>query len=437
MKAAMTSVPDAPEAVSATTTRPSSIRWRVIALVGVLTVINLADRTSLSVGMPVIAQDLGLSPAIQGVMLSAFFWSYALCQVPGGWLIDRMGPSRIIAGSTLLWGVFQTLAAGAFNGLSLLLTRIGLGVAEAPLFPAAGKLNALWLAPTERARGAVLMDSGSYLGAGVGGAVIALLIAGFDSWRAAFAIAGVVTIAIGIFAWWYLQDDPARHSGVNEGELAVIRADAGQRAALGEGVRAKLGADVLAPVMIGRFGWASINFGLLTWGPSYLAQARGFDLKAMGWSTLVIFGSGFIGALVSGFLADFLQRKGWRRDVALKLLLTLSGLATLVAFVVLPTIEAPVSAVLVLAFTYFMLCFGSLYWSLPAMLAPAQSEGFMGGMMNCAGSVGGIIVPLVAGVLLEVTGTFTAVLTYFAISAGLYVLATLFIPFVRRAEARP
>lgn len=436
MKTAMTNSPHAP-APSAPDIKASSTRWRVIALVGALTVINLADRTSLSVGMPVIAQELSLSPTIQGVIFSAFFWSYALCQVPGGWLIDRMGPSRIIAGSTVLWGVFQTLAAGAFNGFSLLLTRVGLGVTEAPLFPAAGKLNALWLAPTERGRGAVLMDSGSYLGAGVGGAAIALLIAGFDSWRAAFAIAGIATIALGIVAWWYLRDDPASHPGVNAGELAAIRADTAERAAFGEGMRTKLGADVLAPVMIGRFGWASINFGLLTWGPSYLAQARGFDLKAMGWATLVIFGSGFIGALVAGFLADVLQRKGWRRDVTIKLLLAVSGLATLTAFLVLPTIEAPVSAVLVLAFAYFMLCFGSLYWSLPAMLAPAQSEGFMGGMMNCAGSVGGIIVPLAAGILLDLTGTYTAVLTYFAISAGLYVAATLCIPFVRRKEVQP
>ncbi|WP_051248803.1 MFS transporter [Inquilinus limosus] len=423
-------------AAAARTEAPSSVRWKVFAFVAVLTVINLADRTSLSVGMPAIAKELELSPAMQGVLLSAFFWSYALLQIPGGWLIDRMGPSRIIAGSTLLWGVFQTAAMFAVNGFTLLLTRIGLGVSEAPLFPAGGKLNALWLAPQERARGAVIMDSGSYLGAALGGAAIAWLIYALESWRLAFGIAGIVTIALGFAAWRLLRDDPAKHPGVNAAELAHIRAPAPQEAAEKGRTGDAVAARVVAPMMLGRFGWAMMNFGLLTWGPSYLAQARGLDLKAMGAATFVIFGAGFLGALTAGFLADALQKRGLRRGIALKLLLTISGLGTLVGFLLLPHVAEAGTAVALLAATDFLLCFGSLYWSLPAMLAPPGREGTVGGFMNCAGSVGGIVVPIAAGLILQATGAYAAVLTFFAGCAATYVVGTLAIPFARRGAAR-
>lgn len=410
----------------------SRVRWRLFGLVAVLTVINLADRTSIAVGMPTIAAELALSPAFQGVVLSAFFWSYAFCQLPGGLLIDRLGPSRVVAGATVLWGLFQTLTAAAWGGVTLLLARVGLGVSEAPLFPAGGKLNALWLAPTERARGAVIMDSGSYLGAGLGGAAIAFLIDGLDSWRLAFAVAGLATVLLGLLAWRWLHDDPARHPGVNAAELAAIRTPEIAPAELGEGAARRLTPRLLVPLMLGRFAWATINFGLLTWGPSFLAQARGFDLKAMGSATLVIFGGGFAGALASGFLADALQRRGLPRALVLKLLLALSGLAVLAAFVILPGIESPPAVVALLTAADVMLCFGSLYWSFPAMLAPAGQEGTAGGLMNLAGSVGGIVVPLAAGLILQLTGSYAGVLIFFAGAAALYVAGTLLIPFEGR-----
>lgn len=413
---------------------PTRTRWRVFAFLGVLTVINLADRTSLSVGMPTIARELGLSPATQGLILSSFFWTYAPLQVPGGWLIDRLGPSRIIAGCTLLWGLFQTLAMLTTSGLTLLLTRLGLGAAEAPLFPAGGKLIAFWLSPMERGRGAVMMDSGSYLGAALGGITIAWLIYALDSWRLAFGIAGIVTIALGLIALWYLRDDPGRHPAVNEAELAQIRA-ADPAVHSGPVSGRTISARVVAAVMLGRLGWAMMNFGLLTWGPSYLAQARGLDLKQMGSATLVIFGAGFLGSLTSGFLSDALQKRGLQRSLVLKVLLSISGLATLAAFMMLPRVADPVAAVLLLAATDFMLCWGSLYWSFPAMLAPPEKAGLVGGLMNFAGSSGGIAIPMIAGLILQVTGAYTVVLYFFAGCAALYMLGTLLIPFSRTSES--
>jgi len=410
--------------------RPSVVRWRLFAFIFVVTVINMADRTTISVGMPTIAKEFGLSPAMQGVILSSFFWSYALLQVPGGWMIDRAGPSRVMSAAILIWGAFQTLAMATTSGVTLLLVRLGLGAAEAPMFPAGGKLVALWMARHERGRGAVMMDSGSYFGAALGGVTIAWLIYVLDSWRLAFGIAGVVTILLGVVAWRFLRDDPANHPGVNAAELAHIRTVPTEGGTAPAAPRQFSWLRV-APIMVGRFGWAMMNFGLLTWGPSYLAQARGLDLKQMGSATFVIFGGGFLGSLTSGFLSDALQRHGLRQSAVLKSMLTLSGLTMFAAFLVLPSISNVILAVGLLTATEFMLCWGSLYWTFPGLLVPPAQAGMVGGLMNFAGSTGGIVVPLVAGFVLQATGSYDGVLYFFAGCAVLFILGTVVIPFGR------
>ncbi|WP_288472871.1 MFS transporter, partial [uncultured Pseudomonas sp.] len=366
---------------------------------------------------------------------SSFFWAYALLQIPGGWLIDRSGPRRVIGWSTGLWGVFETLAAFATGGLSLIFARVALGAAEAPLFPAGGKLNSLWLASSERGRGAVLMDCGGPLGVALGGLLIAYLIAVFGSWRTAFFIAGIATLAMAWLAWRYLRDDPAAHPGVNAAELARINegrttsvAQAAKAGARGLGIARRS----LAGILIGRASWAMVFFGLLTWGPSYLAQARGFDIKGIGAATFVIFLCGAAGSLVGGFLCDLLVRKGLRRGLAAKGLLSCSGLVALAAFLLLPRLTDPYAAVALLSLTAFFLMWGSLYWSFPALLAVPARVGLIGGVMNLAGSLGGIAVPILVGLLLQHLGGYPAVLGFFALCSGLFILGTLLIALDQR-----
>lgn len=413
-----------------TALQASRVRWRIFAIIFGLTVINLVDRVSLSIAMPTIAHEFQLTPAIQGLILSSFFWAYALLQIPGGWLIDRYGPRRVIGWSTGLWGVFQTLAAFATGGLSLIFARVALGAAEAPLFPAGGKLNSLWLASSERGRGAVLMDCGGPLGVALGGLLIAYLIAVFGSWRTAFFIAGIATLAMAWLAWRYLRDDPAIHPGVNAAELARINegrnisvAQAAKAGAQGLGIARRS----LAGILLGRASWAMVFFGLLTWGPSYLAQARGFDIKGIGAATFVIFLCGAAGSLVGGFLCDLLVRKGVRRGLAAKGLLSCSGLVALLAFLLLPQLTDPYAAVALLSLTAFFLMWGSLYWSFPALLAAPARVGLIGGVMNLAGSLGGIAVPILVGLLLQHLGGYPAVLGFFALCSGLFILGTLLI----------
>lgn len=421
--------------VSAQAETASTVRWRIFGIIFVLVVINLIDRVTIAIAMPTISKEFALEPAMQGLVLSAFFWSYAVLQIPGGWLIDRLGPRALITGATLGWGFFQAIAGMATGGVSLLISRIGLGAAEAPLFPAGAKLNSSWLSPRERGRGAVLVDSGAPLGAALGGAIIAWLILTLGSWRSAFVVAGAATMALGALAYWYLRDDPASHSGVNEAELAAIRAQAAAARPAAIASTGSISAQSLTAILVGRMSWAMINFGLLTWGPSYLAQARGFDLKQMGGATFVIFLAGMFGSLASGFLVDRLQDRGMRQAVVYKSTLGITGIAVMLSFVALPEVADPVAAVALLSATLFFLYFGSLYWSLPAILAPKDKVGVVGGTMNFAGSASGIAVPIITGYILQITGAYLVALYFFAACAALYVLGSLLIDF-RSAEAR-
>src|SRR5947199_8116628 len=161
---------------------------------------------------------------MQGLILSSFFWTYAFMQVPGGMLADRFKPRIVIALATVFWGAFQAIAALATNWYVLLLTRLGLGAAEAPIYPAGGKLNGMWMTQTERGRGATLLDGGAPLGAALGAILISALIATLGSWRLSFVVAGVGTIIAGFFAWSYVRNHPREHPAVNDAEARYIEA---------------------------------------------------------------------------------------------------------------------------------------------------------------------------------------------------------------------
>ncbi|MCT4709085.1 MFS transporter [Enterobacteriaceae bacterium H11S18] len=413
--------------------RATKVRWKIFAIIFILVVINLIDRVSLSIGMPVIAEELSLSPVMQGIILSSFFWSYALLQIPGGWLTDKLGPHKMITGSTLFWGGFQALAAVATGGISLLLTRLALGAAESPLFPAAAKLNSIWLSFHERGRGAVITDCGGPLGAAVGGLIIAHMIAQLGSWRLVFAIAGGVTILLSWVAWRYLHDDPRKHPGVNTAELTHINAPSPQDDTVEEtdpeGRVYRFGASgrLLTPILCGRACWAMIYFGLLTWGPNYLSHAKGLDLISIGNATFFIFMSAMAGSLSGGFLMDYFVKSGFNQQRILKFLLTFSGTCTLVAFLTLQSITSAMAAVVVLSIAAFFLMWGSLYWSIPPLLVTKSKVGIVGGVMNMAGSTGGICVPIIVGLLLQTTGNYDFVLYFFAFCAVGYTLGNVFI----------
>jgi len=420
------------------THRPSTVRWKIFLMMLFLISINYIDRASLSVAMPLIAKEFDIGPAIQGLLLSSFFWTYALMQIPGGMLADRFGPRVTIAAATLGWGFFQAIAAVCTGWVSLLVTRLGLGAAEAPIYPAGGKLNGIWMTQNERGRGATLLDGGAPLGAALGAILISALIAVLGSWRLSFVVAGIGTVLAGLFAWKYIRNHPREHPGVNDAEARYIEEAHARDAALAP----KAASGRVTHFFRYRsvwgmfFGWMCFNalfYGLLTWMPNYLSKVHGFDIKQMGGAVFIMFFSGFVGELVGGWLADKWQAAGASQS---KVLRTLFGVAAVIATVSIYSvaqIKDPIAVVVLLSVTLFFLRWCGLFWCIPSILGRREHVGFLGGTMNLGGNCAGIGVPILVGLIVQATGSyFLALMLFTAAGAGLFVCSTLLIDYSKK-----
>ena len=426
-----------PAPAMALTETKSSVRWKIFLMMLMLISINYVDRASLSVAMPLIAKEFNIGPAVQGLLLSSFFLTYALMQIPGGMLADRFGPRVVIAGATLGWGFFQSIAALCTGWVPLLVTRLGLGAAEAPIYPAGGKLNAMWLTRNERGRGATLLDGGAPLGAALGSIVIAGLIAGLDSWRLSFIVAGVGTILAGLWCWHYIRNNPREHPGVNDAEARYLE-------------EAHAAEDAQSPAVVGgspmgffRYrsvwamccGWMFFNtvwYGLLTWMPNYLYKVHGFDIKQLGGASFVIFFAGFVGELVGGYLSDLWKARGGSSNTVHRTLFGVAAVVATVSIFLVSQVTSPLAVVLLLSSTLFFLRWCGLYWVIPSILATRERAGFLGGVMNLGGNIGGVSTPIIVGLIVSATGSYFLALMYFAAAGVLLFLSSMSIDYSRK-----
>lgn len=424
----------APQAAAA----PTKVRWKIFLMMLFLIAVNYIDRASLSVAMPMIAKEFDLSPAVQGLLMSSFFWTYAFMQIPGGMLADRFGPRVVIVCSTLGWGFFQAIAAACTGWVSLLITRLGLGASEAPIYPAGGKLNGIWMTQNERGRGATLLDGGAPLGAALGALIIAGLLTHFDSWRVSFVVAGVGTMIAGVFAWWYIRNHPREHAGVNEAEAAFIEeAHAADLAAEPAHASGKVMDFFKYRSVWGMFfGWMCFNalfYGLLTWMPTYLSKVHGMDIKQMGGAVFVMFFSGFVGEMVGGWIADKWKAAGASQA---KVLRTLFGIASIIATIAIYNVarfKDPVTIVILLSITLFFLRWCGLFWCVPSILGTRKRVGFLGGVMNLGGNFAGIGVPILVGVIVQATGSYDmAMMLFAAAGAGLFICSSIVIDYSKK-----
>jgi ACS family D-galactonate transporter-like MFS transporter len=319
------------------------------------------------------------------------------------------------------------------------LARFGLGMAEGPVYPASSKLNAIWLPARERGRGAALMDGGAPLGMAFGGLIIATLIGTFDSWRAAFVIAGIGTIIAGLFAYWYIRDDPADQPSANSAEVQYIRDEHAREDQTSPAMRVGSGKVLdffrfrsFWGMLLGWLGFDLIFYGLVTWAPTYLSDARHLSLGAVGGTTFTIFGAGFIGELVGGFLADYWMERGASPNLVMRTVLGVSGIMATASTFLLAFVSSAGAAVALLASTLFFLRWAGLYWSIPARLTDRARAGMVGGIMNFVGNAGGVLVPIMVGVLVQRTGSYFAALMFFTAAGVMYFLGSIVIDYGKR-----
>jgi ACS family D-galactonate transporter-like MFS transporter len=412
------------------TAKPTNVRWRVFIMLLLLVTINYVDRAVLSIAMPEIQKDLSLDPAIVGLILSSFFWGYALMQVPSGWLADKYRPDKIVYGAALAWGIVQTMTGFITGAKSLMFLRVLLGITEAPVMPGCSKLQSIWLSSKERGRGATIIDSGAPLGTAVGGPIIIAFMAWFGGWRGALIGAGILTIVIAWLVWRVIKGGPNGNPNVNEAEREHIRKaleeeyEEHKRNATGIKIGAKdyLKARNFWCMCLGWFSFNTVFYGLMTWGPSYLAKTQNLDIKAIGGSILIIFGAGFVGEIIGGWLTDKWRDKGGDFNTVMRTMLSIAGIMTALSIFLLSKSTSVTMAITTLSVALFFLRWGGLYWSVPAAISQREHVGTIGGCMNFAGNIAGVLTPIYIGVIVSLTDSYFLALMVF-VGAGL-LLAT-------------
>jgi MFS family permease len=362
-------------------------RWYIAFLLFLAGLINYLDRTILSVALPVIAVDLHLGPSGMGVLLSAFFWSYAAMQVPIGWLADRVDLRWLYAAFFALWSVTSGLTGFAAGVTAMILLRILLGIGESIYLPGGMKLVSLLFRPAERGLASGLVNCGTRAGLAFGAPLIAAIVTAL-SWRHAFFLLGFSSL-FWLIPW--LAVFP-------RGALAATPAAAAPTIPWRSIDRSLLG------VCIANIGYGYYFYLLVTWLPSYLVQARGLSLTAAGAGATLPFLTFALGEPVGGWLADRLHAAGWTELSARKAVIVAAYLTGLLLIPAGFASGTRATLIFMSGASLVGLSSGNLY-ALVQKLGHAN-VGFSLGLFNLAGNISGVAAPIVTGFLVAQTGSY-------------------------------
>lgn len=389
------------------TARPTRVRYGMLALVFVNVVINYLDRTNLSVAASALGKDLALSSAELGWIFSAFGWTYALLQIPGGLIADRFGPRILYAFCLITWSL-STICQGFARGFaSLFSLRLATGAFEAPSYPINNRIVTSWFPDNERASAIALYVSGQFIGLAFLTPVLATIQV-YAGWKGLFVTTGVVGLVWGV-VWYFFYRDPLDHPTVNEAELDHIEQGGGvfrrtegknlnERVWQWANVKQVFSTRTLWGVYIGQFCVNATLWFFLTWFPTYLVQYRGLDFIKSGYLASVPFLAACAGLLLSGFISDRLVKKGWSIGAARKTPI-IFGLLLSVSIIGANYTNHTSLIIFFLALAFFGSGMALISWVFVSILSPKKLIGLTGGVFNFMGNLASIVVPIVIGYL--------------------------------------
>ncbi|MCH9654460.1 MAG: MFS transporter [Planctomycetes bacterium] len=423
--------------------RPTHARYQVMVLLCLIAAIAYISRNAISVPAKLIQDELGINSLQMGWVMSAFFWSYALSQVPSGWIGHIWGTRRALTVFAILWSIATAFTGVVAGFWTLIMARLIFGVSQAGIFPCSANTLSKWIPESRRGFASGLLGSFMSIGSAVGSFVIGVLLVGFEffgwtipavSWRACMWIFAVPGVLWAVWFYYWFRDRPEKHSGVNRGELQLIH---GQSKSLSEQTKE----EDSSPVEPGEpTPWGKIltSFSMwmicgqqffraagyifyVTWFPRYLQETRGIKLSSSGILASLPLLSFVVGTALGGATVDWVlqrtQSRRWsRQGVAVTAMLG-CAVCTLCAYFVQ---EMNLAMALISVSTFFAGLGGSCGYTV-TIDKGGQHVAPIFGMMNMAGNLGAALLPVIVGALFHAK-IYAPVLV---LIAGIYVAAAL------------
>ncbi|BAN26640.1 major Facilitator Superfamily transporter [Caballeronia insecticola] len=365
------------------------------------------DRVNLSAAAGLIRDDLHLSNTDVGFVFGAFAYTYAICQVIGGWFSDRVGAKTTLVLCATIW-IIATFATGVAGGVvSLFCARMLLGVGEGAALPAQARALVNWYPASKRGFVQGLTHSFSRLGNALTPPLIAILVA-FASWRASFMLVGALTAVWVVIYAWYFKDDPRKHPHITPEEVAELPPETMASAKkTREPTPWRRLIRRIGPTMMVYFCYGWTGWLFFTWLPTFFMHGRGLDLKSSALFSAGVFLSGVVGNTAGGVLSDrILKRTGnvvaaRRNMIVIAFLGALVFLAPVMIVHSLPVMAASLS----LSFFFLEMTIGPI-WAVPMDITP-KHVGIASGLVNAGSAIAGIFSPIAFGFIVDRTGNWT------------------------------
>lgn len=365
------------------------------------------DRFVMNYAVISITKDLQLSAAATGILLSSFFAGYALMQIPGGWLADRYGSRRVLITAIIMWSIFTTLTGAAWSLTSILIIRFFFGVGEGGYMPAGSKLIAQTFPFSERGRAmSIVLSSGAFLG--ILTPIFATTMMATIGWRTMFYIIGGFGIVLATLFWFYIKDPKTAE------ENTIEDSNIQQSTSLLQLLRYPF----VWSLFIASFSVNAINWGLLSWLPTYLVNVRGLELLELGWIAAIPGLSAIIGTFLAGYILDKI-RKGIEYIYGI-ISAACIGVLLFLMFNASSVTEFMIYQTIIMIFGAFIIIF------LPTQVlktVPSQIVGSTMGFVSFGGQLAGFVTPIAIGFIVEASkGSFDAA---FWLLIGFAIICTL------------
>ncbi len=361
------------------------------------------DRNNVSTAAFVFKQDLHLTNTQVGLVFSAFAYPYLIFQIVGGWVSDRFGARRTLTISTIIWGS-ATLWTGKVNGLAALVcARLLLGFGEGATFPTATRAMSDWLPEEKRGFGQGITHSSARLGNALTPPIMAWLVASV-TWRGAFIILGIISVAWAIVWGLYFRNDPSTHPAITRRELETLPDYAAKQNSSKASIRWTGLLWRMLPVTAVYFCYAWTLWLYLAWIPSFFLHRYGLKLQDSALFSAGVFLAGVVGNTLGGILSDRILSRTGSRNKARRNLVVIGFLCSLACMLPLLFSHNLSGAAICLSLAFFFSEFtvGPM-WAIPMDIAPRFS-GSASGLMNTGTAFAAIISPLVFGYVIDRTG---------------------------------